>query len=67
MISDFDNNFMISGYDNHFMSRPGTQMMNMSRPASQMSQMGGHHPKSASSIPRWGICLNCCSDCQTIN
>jgi len=39
------------GYDNHFMSRPGTQMMNMSRPGSQMSQMG-HHPKSASSIPR---------------
>ena len=36
---------------NDFMSRPGTQMMNiMSRPPSQMS---GIHPKSASSIPRY--------------
>merc|ERR1712223_1601375 len=35
------------------MSRPGTQMMNvMSRPPSQMSGIGGPHPKSASSIPR---------------
>jgi len=42
------------GYDSNFMSRPGTQMMNMgfSRPGSQMSTIGGSHPKSASSIPR---------------
>jgi len=45
------------GYNNDFMmSRPGTQMMNsfsnLSRPPSQMSAMGGSHPKSASSIPR---------------
>jgi len=44
------------GYNNDFMSRPGTQMMNsfsnLSRPPSQMSAIGGSHPKSASSIPR---------------
>ena len=39
------------GMNDFMMSRPGTQMMNItSRPPSQMS---GIHPKSASSIPRF--------------
>ena len=49
------------GMNDFMMSRPGTQMMNItSRPPSQMS---GIHPKSASSIPRFvyflsAVCLH---------